>query len=113
MAKTLLSLCLISQFIVTGSLSLPDSSASVPSTKINIQLQAVLSTFQRFSPQMSWKMVGMMVTLCSLIPGLWWFRNGKLLSSSAAEVVEAEGAIMRPSVDTNGNCSSETETVLS
>lgn len=49
-----------------------------------------------------------MVTLCSLIPGFWWLRNGKLLSSSAAEAVGTEGAMMRHSVDTNGKCSSET-----
>jgi pimeloyl-ACP methyl ester carboxylesterase len=57
-------------------------------------------------------MVGVAVTLCSIVPGFWWLRRTwKSSSSNSAEVEGSEGGIMRHTVETTGKIGTSEPTV--
>lgn len=99
MANVLLLSCLILLCLAAGNLSLSDRRISVPTSRISMQLQAPVSGHQRLIPQMSWEVVGVAVTLCSIVPGFWWLRRR---SSASAEAEGTAGRIMRHAIETTG-----------
>ena len=99
MANVLLLSCLILLHLAIGALSLSDRRISVPTSRISMQLQALASGQQRLIPQMSWEVVGVAVTLCSIVPGFWWLRRR---SSTSAKAEGTQGRIMRHAIETTG-----------
>jgi hypothetical protein len=102
MARALLS-CITTLCSATGALSSPDSRISYTTANIDMQRQALLSSLQRLYPQISWEMVGVVATLCSIVPGFWWLmRTRTSLSSSSGATSEVNGGVVGRTVDTNG-----------
>jgi hypothetical protein len=103
MANALLSSCLIPLYLATGALALSESRISAPTSRTSMQLQALVSGIQRLHPQISWETLGVAVALCSIIPGVWWFRRTlKASSSNSAGTETNEGGIMRYTAETTG-----------
>jgi hypothetical protein len=103
MANVLRSSCLIPVSLATQALAVSDSRVSVPASRVTMQLQALVSGLQRLHPQISWEIVGVAVTLCSIVPGFWWLRRTwKSSSLNSVELEGSQGGIMRHTVETTG-----------